>query len=253
MINPDLTEPERLLTRRKALSLLGAAGLAAVAAACGSRSATKVPVPTVAGAPSEAAGSSPSGQASAPVQAVDCVLTPEQTEGPYYIADEAVRADITEGRPGTPLTLVLTVAQAGSCKVIPGATVEIWHADAGGNYSGFGATASNKTFLRGGQKTDAGGKATFKTIYPGWYQGRTVHIHVKVHAGGNVVHTGQLYFDEQTSNAVYAQAPYSSRGRQDTTNSQDGIYRSGGAASTLKLTKDGAGYLGTLTLGVKAA
>ena len=62
------------------------------------------------------------------------------------------------------------------------------------------------------QKTDAKGLATFKTIYPGWYQGRTVHIHVRVSLGGNIVHTGQLYFSDSTTDTVY-EAPRTTRGR----------------------------------------
>jgi protocatechuate 3,4-dioxygenase beta subunit len=110
------------------------------------------------------------------------VLAPEQTEGPYYIADEAVRRNITEGRPGTPLMLRAFVVNASSCKPIRGAAVDIWHADAGGVYSGFGQGAGNRTFMRGIQRTNAKGLALFRTVYPGWYQGRTVHIHVKVHS-----------------------------------------------------------------------
>src|SRR5436190_8648191 len=161
--------------------------------------------------------------------APSCVLTPEMTEGPYYLAGEPNRSDVTEGRPGTPLKLVLPVVNASTCKPIAGATVEIWHADAGGNYSGFGSAASNKSFLRGAQTTDANGEATFVTIYPGWYQGRATHIHVKVHAGGNVVHTGQLFFDEASNSSVYAKAPYTGRSGQRTLNAQDGIYSNGGA------------------------
>jgi hypothetical protein len=119
------------------------------------------------------------------------VLAPEQTEGPYYVDDAAVRRNVTEGRPGVALTLRLTVVNASSCKPIKGAAVEIWHCDAGGVYSATGAEADER-FLRGIQRTDAKGLALFKTLYPGWYQGRTVHIHTMVHIGGNVVHTGQL-------------------------------------------------------------
>src|SRR5919108_2875325 len=128
--------------------------------------------------------------------AVTCVLTPEQTEGPYYIANEKVRRNVTEGRPGTPLTLRLAVVDTSTCRPIKGAAVDIWHADASGTYSGFGAGRSSRTFMRGIQRTNAYGIATFKTVYPGWYGGRTVHIHVKVHVRGNVVHTGQLYFPD---------------------------------------------------------
>ena len=104
--------------------------------------------------------------------------------------------------------------------------------------------------MRGGQRSDATGTATFKTIYPGWYRGRTVHIHIKVHVGGNVVHTGQLYFSDTTTDAAYAKAPYSKRPGRDTRNASDGIYGQGGAASTLRLARNGSGYVGTLTMGV---
>ena len=119
---------------------------------------------------------------------VSCILTPEQTEGPYYIAGEKLRRNITDGRPGAPMQLRAFVVDATTCRPIKNAAVDIWHADAGGVYSGFGAGASNRTFMRGIQRTNAKGLALFRTVYPGWYQGRTVHIHVKVHVGGNVVH-----------------------------------------------------------------
>src|SRR5919199_82956 len=86
-----------------------------------------------------------------------CVLTPEQTEGPYYIPREKLRRNITEGRPGIPLVLNLRVVDASTCKPIKGAAVDIWHADAGGAYSGFGAGSGNRTFMRGIQKTDVHG------------------------------------------------------------------------------------------------
>ena len=172
------------------------------------------------------------------------------TEGPYYLEDEAVRRDITEGKPGTPLRLDLTIVDADTCTPIPGASVEIWHADATGNYSGFGSTTSNSTFLRGIQIADDSGTVTFRTIYPGWYQGRAVHIHLKAHKGGNEVHTTQLFFDEATSDAVFTSSPYDTRSGRRTTNAQDGIYRDGGAQSTPAFTKDGDGYVGTLTLGI---
>jgi protocatechuate 3,4-dioxygenase beta subunit len=180
-----------------------------------------------------------------------CTLTPEQTEGPYYIDDHLLRSDIREDRKGVLLDLRLPVSSSAACAAIHGATVEIWHADALGVYSGFG-TGQGRTFLRGGVKTDAKGVARFRSVYPGWYQGRTVHIHVKVHVSGNVVHTGQLYFRDTTTDAVYRRAPYSSRGERTTRNAQDGIYASGGRQSTLALRRNGAGYAGTLALVVKA-
>jgi protocatechuate 3,4-dioxygenase beta subunit len=182
--------------------------------------------------------------------AVSCVLTPELTEGPYYISGEKVRRDIREGHPGTLLTLNLRVLNAATCAPIKGAAVDVWHADAAGNYSGFGAGASSRTFLRGIQKTDVNGLAVFTTVYPGWYQGRTVHIHVKVHVGGRVVHTGQLFFPDTLTDVVYEKAPYSARPNRDVRNAQDSIYVNGGKRGVLKLAKSGAGYVGTIAMGV---
>jgi protocatechuate 3,4-dioxygenase beta subunit len=182
--------------------------------------------------------------------AVQCVLTPELTEGPYYIAGEKLRRDIREGHPGTLLTLRLRVLNASTCKPIKSAAVDIWHADAAGNYSGFGADTSSRTFLRGIQKTDKNGLAVFTTIYPGWYQGRAVHIHVKVHVGGSVVHTGQLFFPDAVTAAAYKASPYSSRPGPDLKNAADSIFVNGGKRGLLALQKSGAGYVGTIAMGV---
>src|SRR6476469_3234145 len=144
---------DHTFTRRSTLAKFG--GL--VAAAAGGRALLT----------DDAAG----GNLAVETGAVQCVLTPELTEGPYYIAGEKLRRDIREGHPGALLTLQLTVLNASSCKPIRGAAVDIWHADAAGEYSGFGSDSSSRTFLRGIQKTNARGTATFTTIYPGWYHG----------------------------------------------------------------------------------
>jgi protocatechuate 3,4-dioxygenase beta subunit len=191
------------------------------------------------------------GPAAVAAGAVSCVLTPEQTEGPYYIPNEALRRNITEGRPGTPLLLRAFVVNASTCKPIKSAAVDIWHADAGGVYSGFGSGAGSRTFMRGIQRTNAKGLALFRTVYPGWYQGRTVHIHVKVHLGGNVLHTGQLYFPDTVTDAVYRSAPYASRPNRDVRNAGDSIYRNGGKKSQVSISKNSAGvYVATIMMGV---
>jgi protocatechuate 3,4-dioxygenase beta subunit len=196
----------------------------------------------------ESDGAGPAGVASG---AVSCILTPEQTEGPYYIPGEKVRRNITEGRPGAPLLLRATVVNASNCRPIRNAAVDIWHADAAGIYSGFGDGAGNRTFMRGIQRTNAKGLALFRTVYPGWYQGRTVHIHVKVHLGGNVVHTGQLYFPDSLTDAVYRNAPYTDRPGRTTRNANDAIYRNGGRRSLVRVRKNSAGvYIATITMGV---
>ena len=219
------------LTRRGSLARLGGLAL------------------TVAGAGSLVAETG-TGNAAIESGAVQCVLTPELTEGPYYIAGEKLRRDIRDGHPGTLLTLRLRVLSASTCAPIKGAAVDVWHADAAGNYSGFGAGASSRTFMRGVQKTDKNGLALFTTVYPGWYQGRAVHIHVKVHVGGSVVHTGQLFFPDALTAAVYKHAPYAARGGPDMTNEQDSIFVNGGKQSILTVAKSGAGYVGSIAMGV---
>jgi protocatechuate 3,4-dioxygenase beta subunit len=224
---------EKRMSRRASLASLG--GLVAGAAGfAGWRAA-------------EEAGAGPAGVAAG---VVTCVLAPEQTEGPYYLDDAKVRRNITEGKAGVPLALRLTVVDVSTCKPIKGATVDIWHCDAAGAYSGVqGATGAR--FLRGVQRTNAKGVALFSTIYPGWYPGRTVHIHVMVHLGGNVVHTGQLYFADAVTDVVYKRRPYASRPNRSPRNAGDSIYRNGGKRSTLKLARNGSGYVGSITMGVQ--
>ena len=195
--------------------------------------------------PVEQAGAGPLAVSSG---AVSCILSPEMTEGPYYLPNEAVRRNITEGKPGTPLRLHLTVVSASTCGAIKGAAVDVWHADAAGAYSG--VNGQTGTFLRGIQRTDAQGLAVFDTIYPGWYQGRAVHIHVKVHLGGNVVHTGQLFFHDALTDEVYKSAPYNARGKPDVNDSADSIYRNGGSRSLLAMARSGSGYVGSIVMGV---
>jgi protocatechuate 3,4-dioxygenase beta subunit len=182
--------------------------------------------------------------------AVTCVLSPEQTDGPYYIAGEKLRRDITEGRPGVPLLLRLRVVDASTCLPVKGAAVDIWHADALGVYSGFGAGSGNRTLMRGIQKTDATGLARFRSVWPGWYQGRTVHIHVKVHVAGNVIHTGQLYFPDSLTDKVFRRKPYNRRSKRTTRNASDFVFAQGGKRSMLRVRKSGDVYVAAITMGV---
>ncbi|MEX0790038.1 MAG: intradiol ring-cleavage dioxygenase [Actinomycetota bacterium] len=244
---PPPEAPNPGFTRRRALTLLGGAGLAAVAAACSRSTLTPESSGTTG-----AAGSGTTPTTAAAGQA-DCVLTPEMTEGPFFLDLDMVRRDITEGKPGTPLTLELTVVDAGTCAPVRDAAVDIWHTDASGEYSGVGSAPRNSTFLRGIQMTDGDGKVRFETIYPGWYRGRAVHIHTKVSTGGNEVHTGQLFFPDDVSGGVYEEGPYARRGEMDTTNQADGIFSRGGSQSTLRMTRSGDGYVGSLTMGVESA
>ena len=229
MANDDFDASDRLSRQS---TLLRAGGLAA--AALGATSL-----------PAAAAGNEAQ-------SALACVLSPEMTDGPYYLPGEKLRRDITEGLPGAPLALRLTVLDATSCRPIKGAAVDIWHASAAGKYSGEEANNTvGRTYLRGLQRTDANGLALFKTVYPGWYPGRAVHIHVKVHVGGDVVHTGQVFFRDSFTDAVYKRQPYRARGTRDMRNSDDGIFGSGGSRSLLSMRTAGNGYVGSISLGVR--
>jgi protocatechuate 3,4-dioxygenase beta subunit len=160
-----------------------------------------------------------------------CTLLPSQTEGPYYLPLDIIRQDITEGLPGIRIGLRVNVVRTSDCAPVPNAIVDVWHANTPGNYSGF-QTQVGQTYMRGIQPTDANGQATFLTTYPGWYPGRTHHIHVKVRPSGGGVVTSQFYFDQRFNERINRIAPYSSHGQATTTNAMDGIYN---AATQLPL------------------
>ncbi len=239
------------IDRRAALGLLGGVGALAVLSACGSSSKAASSSSTTTSGAADTTGTSGTTAPTTNATQVGCVLTPEATEGPFYLDLNKVRRDITEGRNGAPLALTISVVDATTCKPIKDAAVDIWHCDALGLYSGFDQ-APGEQFLRGTQLTAADGGATFQTIYPGWYQGRAVHIHMKVHNGGSVVHTGQLFFNDAQTETVFTRSPYSEKGSPDTPNASDSIYRDAGAASAIvDLKAKGDGYTATITVGVQ--
>jgi protocatechuate 3,4-dioxygenase beta subunit len=196
------------------------------------------------------------------------VVTPQLTEGPYFVDELIYRSDIrsdpTTGqvKGGVPLYLNFLVSQAGgnACAPLSGAAVDVWHCDAAGVYSDVndpGFNTKGQKFLRGTQHTDDSGAAQFLTIYPGWYQGRTVHIHFKVRtdpgASTGYTFTSQLFFDDALSDQVFAVQPYAAKGgNRSTRNANDGIYQQSGGQLTLdvKLTDDGQTYTATFAVGV---
>jgi protocatechuate 3,4-dioxygenase beta subunit len=226
-------------TRSRVLRLAGGLGLAFLIPGCADDDDAAAP-PAVATTTTQAATTT----------TPDCVLTPEVTEGPYYLDLDLMRRDITEGRPGLPFDLAVKVVDADSCRAIEGAAVDVWHCDAEGVYSG--VQGDDGTFLRGVQVCDAAGTASFATIFPGWYTGRAVHIHLKVIQGGQTW-TGQLFFDDATLDRVYALEPYSSRGPADTPNSADGIFAEGGGSTVVATDVGGDRASGQVTVGVERA
>jgi len=216
---------------------------------------------------SPAAGPSPSPAGSRVAQALpSCVVTPQQTEGPYFVDERLDRSDIrsdpSDGtlKDGVPLRLVMQVSQisGSACTPLVGAQVDLWQCDALGVYSDVqdpGFVTSGKMFLRGYQVTDQSGSVQFTTIFPGWYQGRAVHIHFKVRTTPDSEEgyelTSQFYFDDAITDQVHAQPPYAQKGQRTLRNAQDGIFRNGGSQLMLPLNQDGQGYAATFNLGLQ--
>ncbi|MDQ3697394.1 MAG: intradiol ring-cleavage dioxygenase [Gemmatimonadota bacterium] len=239
------------ITRRTVLGVLGAAGASALT---GCRPAESRQIGQVAGS----------------ADTLDCVATPEQTEGPYFTDDRLNRADIrldpttNAVSAGLPLRLRMNVSRVdgNACTPLTGALVDVWQCDALGIYSdfrdnnGFFDTRGQK-FLRGYQVTDRSGAAEFVTVYPGWYRGRAVHIHFKVRlpaeAQRSYEFTSQLYFDDAITDQVHGQPPYAAKGARDIRNDRDRIYqaRDSGSHLLLRLSREEQGYLGTYAIGLR--
>ncbi|EUC60953.1 protocatechuate 3,4-dioxygenase beta subunit, putative [Rhizoctonia solani AG-3 Rhs1AP] len=213
------------------------------------------------------------------IQNSTCVTAPEVTEGPYYIANELLRSDVRESQSGVNLVLDIGVMDTRTCTPLQNALVEIWACNATGAYSGFttpptrGNSMSDQfTWLRGGFATNSEGMVEFRTIYPGYYTGRAIHIHSMVQTNyqvdtngsivshaGQVRHMGQIYFDEGLNDQVLAHSAYQGTSQRRTRNAQDGILSAGSGngynaiASTSFLGNSGdvnGGILAYITLGV---
>ncbi|KAF6752839.1 Intradiol ring-cleavage dioxygenase [Ephemerocybe angulata] len=176
-----------------------------------------------------------------------CVLHPETVEGPYYIRNELVRSDLREDQAGATLFLDIGVIDIDTCEPIPNAFVELWNANSTGSYGGYhGANGSpdavhTETFLRGGYFTNDDGVVEITTLFPGFYQGRTAHIHTMIHSNwagrpngtlvsdaGSVNHIGQFFFDEAWNDKVFDTVPYNTNAQNRTLNSEDGILQAAG-------------------------
>jgi protocatechuate 3,4-dioxygenase beta subunit len=206
--------------------------------------------------------------ASAAAQTVpSCIVRPQQTEGPYFVDERLNRSDIrtdpSDGsvKDGAKLALSFVVSRidGASCVPFEGVYVDVWHCDAAGIYSDVQDPSFNTSgyeYLRGYQVTDASGAASFVTIYPGWYQGRTVHIHFKIRndldAGRALEFTSQLYFDDAFTDAVHARVPYAAKGQRTVRNVGDGIFGQSGDELLLAVSDDGnGGYVATFEIGIE--
>ncbi|KAL3481309.1 Intradiol ring-cleavage dioxygenase [Aspergillus californicus] len=233
------------------------------------------------------------------IQNDTCVLTPEVTEGPYvYPPSQTLRQDMTEDQAGVPLWLDIGVLDMATCQPLDDVLVDMWHCNATGSYSSFTDLSPNtafvtllgelgididdyevgvtdlhtdaSTFLRGMWPTDKNGMMEMKTIFPGFYIDRAIHIHVQVHTNwtlrengtittGNTVSTGQLYFNEALEEQIMALQPYASHTEIDrTTNAKDSVFSydtTGGFSPVIDVVPvDGQdvtkGMIGYITLGV---
>ena len=204
-------------------------------------------------------------------KAASLVLAPEMTEGPYWVDEKLKRSDLRLDpadktlQKGLPLNLSIKVSALKNGVIVPlsGAYVDLWHCNALGVYSDVSMQNTvGRKFLRGYQVTDDKGQVQFTTVYPGWYQGRTVHIHARVRtvSGSKTTNdfTTQFFFDDAVTAHVYKQAPYAARPNRDMLNATDGIYngparngkttRPGGEIMLLKLTEDSRHAVGTFDM-----
>lgn len=243
-----------ILNRRDVLKIFGIGSAATLVASCAPEivetlSPTSVP-PTL---PATQAIATLANSNAIPA----CVVRPEMTEGPYFVDEMLNRSDIRSDpmdgaiSQGAPLELTFNVSQINTngCMALPNAQVDIWHCDAFGVYSDV-ENAQGKKFLRGFQLTDANGVAKFVTIYPGWYPGRTVHIHFKIRVN-NYDFTSQLFFDDAFTDQVYLQDPYTQRGERNTRNQNDNIYNNGGSQLLLNTVQTDTGYAATFDIGLQ--
>lgn len=173
-----------------------------------------------------------------------CILTPEVTQGPYWVKGELIREDITEDQEGVALHLDIQVIDVNTCEPVPSVYLELWHCNSTGVYSGIVASGNgdssdegnlDNTFLRGISQADDSGVVQFDTLFPGHYTSRATHIHVMTHtldatvntnntlAGSSVSHVGQMFFDQDLIEAVDLVEPYASNTQAITDNSDDSI------------------------------
>lgn len=245
-----------ILSRRDALKVLGVGG-AAFLASCVAPEVTSTLAPAL---------TSTTVSPSATQAFLSCIVRPELTIGPYFLDDQLNRSDIRSEpsddsvRAGVPLTLAIGVfdVSQNSCDPIEGAQVDIWHCDAAGIYSGVTDQSFNtvgQKFLRGYQFTDTTGLAQFLTIYPGWYSGRTVHIHFMIRTIGAdkqaYEFVSQFFFDEAITDQAHSVQPYIARGYRNRLNASDNIYNNGGDQLLLEITGDHAnGYAAAINIGL---
>jgi protocatechuate 3,4-dioxygenase beta subunit len=252
------TPAARHLSRREMLRLTGATVATVLVGSSPRQSGS--------GAPTSGSTQRPTGTAATP----SCVVRPQQTEGPYFVDEQLNRSDIrsdpSDGsvKEGVPVRLVFHVSRivGSACTPLSGAVVDVWQCDALGVYSdvqdinGLFDTRGKK-FLRGYQMADVRGTAQFIAIYPGWYPGRTVHIHFKIRtdppAQRSFEFASQLYFDDSITDQVHGQAPYATKGQRSVKNDRDYIFRAGGNQLMLLLTEDVQGYVGTFDIGLQIA
>jgi protocatechuate 3,4-dioxygenase beta subunit len=192
-----------------------------------------------------------------------CQQNPAQTQGPYWVDEMLNRADIRSDpasgvvQQGLPLRLALNVSeiQAGACSPVSGCYVDVWHCNAAGVYSDVSAQGTlGQRYLRGYQASDAHGNVRFLTIYPGYYPGRTVHIHLRVRKFDGAQTTfnfvSQLYFNDTVTDGVFARvAPYSARPARGTRNTNDGIYD---ARMLLRLSDNGSHAVASFDIVINA-
>jgi protocatechuate 3,4-dioxygenase beta subunit len=198
-----------------------------------------------------------------------CDQTPGGEIGPYFSDDSdtdfkrsniVANLDGSNPQAGIPLTLKVTVIDTEqSCAPYASSQVDIWHCNAAGIYSDQSAeNTTTETWLRGYQITDDAGQVTFTTVIPGWYEGRTTHIHLRVRSSygdasstSDSSNTTQLFFDQDLVDSLATSvAPYSAEHKNSTTNASDHVFSGEtNGANVLSLTGDNTnGYTTEITI-----
>jgi protocatechuate 3,4-dioxygenase beta subunit len=174
--------------------------------------------------------------------ASDCAINPSETEGPFptHSPTSYVIKDIKAGSKGVNMTANISIKNKNTgCGALQGAIVDIWHCDADGNYSEYGSLTSSH-FLRGRQTADANGLVSFDTIFPGWYSGRAVHIHIHIYSStGKSLLVTQIAFPPAACDTVFTTATsFYKKGKADTSNDRDGIFNDGYSTELASISGD---------------
>ncbi len=266
---------------RRRLLKLGALGIGALLAGCGSAPNATNPETSTTTAPTTTTATTATAAATAATTAVEEI--PRETAGPYPadgsrasngtlnaltlsgIVRRDIRTSLGTGNvaQGIPATIDLTLVDVNNGYApLAGYAVYLWHCDRDGKYSLYSNGVTSEDYLRGVQQADSNGTITFSSIFPACYSGRWPHVHFEVYpslekatSASNAINTSQLALPEDVCTVVYATAGYeqSARNLSRVTLDSDNVFGDGHEWQVATVTGDTiSGYVVRLTVGVEA-